>query len=83
MNWQFYLFAIPVDVLALWIGIKGLKVLVYALKTGYVTKDDKGDFLTDMANSLLVFMGALFFYPFSIYLTLGLIWSLIQYILKL
>lgn len=83
MSWQFYLFAIPVDGLAFWIGIKGFKVIVYALKTGYVTKDDKGDFLNDMANSLLIFIGALFFFPGSIYLTFGLIWSLIQYILKL
>jgi hypothetical protein len=70
--------AIPLDIFALWIGIKGVKVLAYAMKTGHVTKDDKGDFYEEVANSLLIFLGALFYFPASVYLTLGLIWTIIQ-----
>ena len=81
---EYYLIAIPIDLFSLWIGIKGVKVLYYAMKTGRLTKEgkkyesDAEEFDERIFNAILIFMGALFFFPCSVLLTVMIIFNLIM-----
>lgn len=80
---EYYLIAIPIDLFSLWIGIKGVKMLYYAMTTGRLTKEgkkyesDAEEFGEEIINALLIFMGALFFFPCSVLLTGMIIFNLI------
>ena len=80
---EYYLTAIPIDLFSLWIGIEGVKVLYYAMTTGRLTKEgkkyesDAEEFVEEIFNAFLIFMGALFFFPCSVLLTGMIIFNLI------
>ena len=82
MGLNYYLIAIPLDIFGLWIGIKGIKVLIHAMRTGHLTKKEKEsetfeEFFNDFVNGCLIFFGACFYFPISIYLTIGIVYSLV------
>lgn len=68
----------PLLIFLWYVGIKGAKVMVYAMKTGKVPKENEDDSWSDFGNAFLIFFGGLFSLPIAVYLTFNMIaWACI------
>ena len=73
-----FLIYTPLLIFLWYVGIKGAKLLVYAMKTGKVQKENEDDFWSDFGNIILMFFGALFYLPIAVFLTFNMLgWAYI------
>ena len=68
-----FLIYTPLLIFLWYVGIKGAKVMVYAMKTGKVPKENEDDSWSDFWNAFLIFFGGLFSLPIAVYLTFNMI----------
>lgn len=79
MTIELYIINSVIAIVSWIIGIYGGKILVMAMKTGSVTKKkDEGDFVKELFNSFIMFMGTFLYLPIAFIFTFNLIgWAVV------